>query len=176
MRDAPPDGGASRTTEPAAGSSSGTDVSLRDYIDALHRASDNMLKSRVTALEDVTKQRFELNDKALTAALSAAEKAVDKALNAAKEAVDKAETAASKRFDSTNEFRSQLQDQANTFMPREVAEAEHASMLLQIQTLTARIDVTSGRSSGAAATIGYFVAAGTLVISIIVLIVNAALR
>lgn len=50
------------------------------------------------------------------------EKAVSAALQAAKEAVIKAEAAAEKRFDSVNEFRQQLSDQAASFMPRREAE------------------------------------------------------
>lgn len=50
------------------------------------------------------------------------EKAVSAALQAQKEAVTKAETAAEKRFESVNEFRQQLSDQAASFMPRREAE------------------------------------------------------
>lgn len=50
------------------------------------------------------------------------EKAVSAALQAQKEAVTKAEVAAEKRFESVNEFRQQLSDQAASFMPRREAE------------------------------------------------------
>ena len=116
-------GGASISTDFARGSSEGTDVSLRDYIDM-----------RIVALREKLEQRFELNDKALTAALLSADTAVNKALIAAKEAVDKAELAASKRFEATNEFRGQLADQAETFQRKDVAENELASLQREINS------------------------------------------
>lgn len=57
--------------------------------------------------ERASNQRFESQDRAVSAALAAAEKAVAKA-----------EIAAEKRFDAVNEFRGQLKDQAATFVTR----------------------------------------------------------
>jgi phosphopantetheinyl transferase (holo-ACP synthase) len=132
-----PDGGASQSTEVARGSSTGTDVSLRDHF--------------ALAIEELDKrvdQRFEQNDKALQAALLAAKEAVAAALTAAKEAVDKAETAASKRFDSTNEFRGQLADQAAHFMSREVADTQFRELRSLVQALQDRVNITEGKSAG----------------------------
>ena len=52
-------------------------------------------------------QRFEAQEKAVNAALAAADRAVVKA-----------ETAAEKLFDAVNEFRAQLKDQNATFLSR----------------------------------------------------------
>jgi len=64
------------------------------------------------------------------------EKAVNAALTAAKEAVAKAENAAEKRFDSVNEFRGQLSDQARTFMPRPESEQRMQTLDDKIAAVT----------------------------------------
>ena len=56
------------------------------------------------------------------------DRAVQAALNAAEKAVTKAETASEKRFDAVNEFRAQLADQAQTFIPRAEAELQFANL------------------------------------------------
>ena len=66
-----------------------------------------MAKWTVPTLYEHFTQRFSDSDKAVQAALEAAEKAVIKA-----------EAAADKRFDATNEFRGQLADQSATFMTK----------------------------------------------------------
>lgn len=145
-------GGASDTTVPAKGSSSGTDVAIRDYIDSMRNADRHTnnqmftrLHSEIVALEKLTDQKFDLNDKALIAALLAAKEAVDKALTAAKEAVDKAELAASKRFEATNEFRGQLADQAVTFQRLDLAKSDKDA--IQREIAINRDDIASLRSS-----------------------------
>ena len=72
-------------------------------------------------------QRFDAQEKALTAALSAA-----------KEAVDKANAASEKRFDSVNEFRNSLKDQAAAFLPRN----EYAASIKQLSDLITTIQAT----------------------------------
>jgi phosphopantetheinyl transferase (holo-ACP synthase) len=64
------------------------------------------------------------------------EKAVSAALTAAKEAVVKAETAAEKRFDSVNEFRKTLSDQTSTFIPRPEYTQRLNSMDEKINSIT----------------------------------------
>lgn len=56
------------------------------------------------------------------------DRAVQAALNAAEKAVTKAENASEKRFDAVNEFRAQLADQAATFMPRSEAELQFSNL------------------------------------------------
>lgn len=102
----------------------------------------------IEELEKRFGQRFDLNDRALAAALLTAKEAVAAALSAAKEAVDKAEVAANKRFESVNEFREQLSDQASTFLSRELYEAQHGDLIKQVQRLNARMDTEAGRMAG----------------------------
>ena len=74
----------------------------------------------------------------------AAEKAVNAAMAAAERATNKAEQAQIAHNQLTNEFRSQLSDQAATFMPRAEFELAHVSLekLVSVNTaaLSARID------------------------------------
>jgi hypothetical protein len=100
-------------------------------------------------------QRYDAQNKALDAALLAAEKAVQTALLAAKDAVDKAERAAEKRFESVNEFRAQLSDQAATFMPRLETEQRigqladrNVDLQERLIAISQRIDQTEGRVGG----------------------------
>ena len=75
--------------------------------------------------ERASKQRFKAQDRAVLAALAAAEKAVSKA-----------EIAAEKRFDAVNEFRGQLKDQAATFVTRtELYAGLFASLTLAIAAI-----------------------------------------
>jgi hypothetical protein len=62
----PEGGGASRSTDPAAGTSTGTDVSLREY-----------LTQQINAVERRTEQRFESMKQAVDLALQANERRFD---------------------------------------------------------------------------------------------------
>lgn len=161
-------GGASRSTEPARGSSSGTDVPLRDY-----------LVGKIVDLEERVAQQFELNDKALQAALIAQEKAVAAALTAAKEAVDKAETAAGKRFEATNEFRAQLADQAATFVRGDVytthvaAKSQELSLIrTDVRALTDRVNTSAARGSAFHDGWGYLVGAIGVAAAVVAVLVR----
>lgn len=98
-------------------------------------------------------------------------------------AIQKSEVATELRFQSVNEFRAQLQDQQTAaaathalllsqLMPREVAESQFGEIRKQLAALTTRMDTTQGKALGASSTVGYFVAAATLLISFVVVIAN----
>ncbi len=76
----------------------------------------------VETLKEYVDQRFDASQKAVEAALQAAEKMGGAALASADRAVSKAEVAAEKRFDATNEFRGQQKDMITTLFPRMEAE------------------------------------------------------
>lgn len=75
------------------------------------------------SLKEYVEKRFDASDKAISAALAAAEKAVIKA-----------ETAADKRFESVNEFRAALEDQQENLLTKN----EHR---LTVDGLQARLKV-----------------------------------
>lgn len=90
-------GGASRTTDPAAGSSAATDVSLREFVAVRIDALDRHLASEITALRRET-QLANRN----------AEKAIEVAADEAKE-----------RLAAHNGLIGQMQQQQATFASRE---------------------------------------------------------
>jgi len=79
-------------------------------------------------------QRFDAQERAVTAALAAA-----------KEAVAKAETASDKRFEGVNEFRNTLKDQQGTFATRIETTSQIKAVLDKLDTLDARVVVTASR-------------------------------
>lgn len=91
-------------------------ISLREYVDI----------------------RFDAQEKAVTAALTAADRAVGKA-----------ELASEKRFDSVNEFRAALSDSSRLLMPRTEAEQGMKSMEEKITALVKRVDAREERAGGA---------------------------
>jgi hypothetical protein len=117
---------------------------LRIYIDSRVARIDALL----VAAAELSRLRFENQDRAVLAAMAAQEKAVAAALAAAERAVVKSEVAAEKRFDAVNEFRGQLADQAQTLMPRSEAEQRIATNTEKINSLAARLDKGEGRSTG----------------------------
>ncbi len=165
-------------------------VSLRDYIDGIQeihvqqhqRERDavdlhtiGVLRS-MAELEDKIYQQFNLNDKALQAALTSQQLAVAAALGAAGQAVEKAERANEKRFDAVNAFREQLQEQANTFMPRELAQAQFEDLRGTLLALHSRLDIIQGNSKGVNATLGYVIAGATIVISLVAVILTNVVK
>lgn len=157
-----PGGGASRSTDPAAGSSAATDVSLREH-----------LTSVIDAFERRSDERFE-----------AMKTMVDTAFATAQTAIDKADVATEKRFEGVNEFRAQLSDQAARFVTREVMDALADKLLSQIDrnrqdldALAKRVDLREGQSIGTKITTGVLVTIATLgigAVGLIVVLVNWA--
>jgi hypothetical protein len=148
-------GGASRSTDPAAGTSSATDVSLREHLTVL-----------IDSFERRSDERFE-----------AMKQMVDTAFSTAQTAIDKADTATEKRFEGVNEFRAQLSDQATRFVTREVMDALADKLLSQIErnrqdldALAKRVDLREGQSIGTKVTTGVLVTIATLSIGAIGLI------
>ena len=153
-------GGASRSTDPAAGTSSATDVSLREHLVAL-----------INAAEQRSNQRFE-----------AMKEQVDAAFAASQLAIDKADSATEKRFEGVNEFRAALSDQASRFVTQETLAALGDKLQTGIDRnredldqLSKRIDVRQGELQGSRLTYGNIAAllsAVAVAIGIIVVLAN----
>lgn len=130
-------GGASRTTDPATGSSAATDVSLREFfavqLDALRRETAERV-ARFETLIDANRREIQVIQ------------------DAAHEAITKAETANERRFESVNEFRAQLSDQTASFMPREVYDAAHQQLIDRVASLEREARFGEGREKGIGAT------------------------
>ena len=102
-------GGASRTTEAAAGSSAPTDVSLREYMELHVRRLADLIDS-------------ERN-------LRLARRQDDLA------AIDKAEQAVNKRLEAMNELRQQITEERSIYMSREAYDRASELILTRISAL-----------------------------------------
>lgn len=106
-------------------------------------------------------QRYEAQQKALDAALLAAKEAVQAALTAAKAAVDKAELSADKRLELLNELRTG------------VATVEQLEAMDKVVTsLSKRIDMAEGRTTGKGVMWGYLVAGAGVLAAVLSLILR----
>jgi DNA anti-recombination protein RmuC len=149
-------GGASRSTDPAFGSSSATDVSLREY-----------LVAKIDAVEKRSDERFEEMKAAVATAFSESQKAITKA-----------ETATEKRFEAVNEFRQTLSDQAAAFITRdtlnsltEKLEASISRNRQDLNELSKRIDLRQGELAGSKTTTGTFLAIGGLALTVVIVLI-----
>jgi hypothetical protein len=95
--------------------SDGPPITLREYVD----------------------MRFEMAERATSAALAAQERAVNKA-----------EVATEKRFESVNEFRATLADSARLLMPRSEAEQSFRVLAEKNDVLAKRLDARDAQGQG----------------------------
>ena len=152
-------GGASRSTEPAAGTSAATDVSLREYMIALLHAAEKREDLRFQAMKDQ----------------------VEAAFNSSQLAIDKADQATEKRFEGVNEFRAALSDQATRFVTNQTLDALGDKLQSSIErnredldNLARRLDLREGQDTGTKLTTGAMVGGLTVLVLIIGVIVAAA--
>lgn len=131
--------------ETEANESGWTVDTLRADILARMSLLEQLLKERYEMQREASTIAFNAQQTAMTTALTAAERAVQAALLSAEKAVGKAEVAAEKRFDAVNEFRAQLADQAATFMPRSEAETIAAAASARIRELSDALPQTISR-------------------------------
>ena len=95
-----------------------TKINVKGYFERILAEREKRDAERDKRLDE----RFDSQEKAVAAALSAAEKAVSAALLAAEKAVEKAEAAQQRVNVTQNEFRGTLKDQAADLMPRSETE------------------------------------------------------
>jgi hypothetical protein len=133
-------GGASRSTDPAAGTSTATDVSLREFVAA-------QLATIIALIENIEKQtdmRFDAMDRQVKAAFESSQRAIDKA-----------DEATEKRFEGVNEFRAALSDQATRFVTidqlhsmADKFEANYRRNREDLDKLTTRVNLREGEETG----------------------------
>jgi predicted transcriptional regulator len=152
-------GGASRSTDPAAGTSSATDVSLREYLIALIHAAEQRSDARFESMKDQ----------------------VDAAFRASQEAINKAELAADKRFESVNEFRAVLADQQRDLVTRQVLSSMSEKLEAAINrnrddlsNLEKRLTLREGQTLGSRITGGVLVTVITVGVAILGLVIVLA--
>ena len=102
----------------------------------------------VAALKQYVDRRLDDQQKAVDAALAAADKSGAAALSSAEKAVLKAESAADRRFESVNEFRGALSDQATKFPQRIEVEQQFVTLQDKLGLLDKRLTTIESYSSG----------------------------
>lgn len=152
-------GGASRSTEPAAGTSQATDVSLREYLTALINAAEKRSDARFDAMKEM----------------------VETAFKTAQEAITKAEAATDRRLEGMNEFRDSLSDQATRFVTKDALDSLVAKLESEIDrnredldSLAKRIDIRQGQLEGSKITTTTLVTVITVSIAVLGLIIVLA--
>ena len=122
---------------------------------------------------DTLKQHFDQRlvdqDKAVQAALAAAEKAVSAALVAAERAREAAEANSEKWRQNANEWRAAMQDRETRFASRLEIEAELKSMNAKIESLEQHVNQRTGVGMGANQMWGYIVGAIGLLLTVVML-------
>jgi hypothetical protein len=152
-------GGASRSTDPAAGTSSATDVSLREYLIALIHAAEQRSDARFESMKDQ----------------------VDAAFRSSQEAISKAELASDKRFESVNEFRAVLSDQQRDLVTRQVLSSVQEKLEEAIRrnrddlvALEKRLTLREGQTIGSRITGGVLVTVITVGIAFLGMLIVLA--
>ena len=130
------------------------------FIEVAHaELVDPIARSELIALKQLVNQRFDDQDKAVSAALAAVAASSAAAVASSKEAVTKADAATEKRFDAVNEFRNTLKDQQTLFIQRIEADQRFSQITERVASLQARLDKAEGSGSGASALWQYIIAA-----------------
>lgn len=163
-------GGASRSTDPAAGTSAATDVSLREYL--------------IQAIENSRRECRE-SIKSVERAISAADANTAENIKTALLSIDR-------RFDGVNEFRGALDDLSKQMAKKtdvdnladKVVAADRAlesrfEALYQrnrddIDKISGRLNIREGQDTGSQLTKGALLAVVTVVVAVLGLIVVAA--
>jgi hypothetical protein len=145
-------GGASRSTDPAAGTSSATDVSLREYLGAAIDESRRECRDNIAHLE----------------------KHFDEVTTHAEESLDEFRRDVSRRFDGVNEFRGALEDLSqrmatkdNLSRVEEKFEANIGAQAARVTVLERRIDLREGEQVGSKVTMGNLIAAASVFAAVI---------
>jgi hypothetical protein len=153
-------GGASRSTDPASGTSSATDVSLREYLTALINAAEKRSDARFEAMKNAVDAAFESSEKAIL----------------------KAEDADKTRFESFNEFNQRIDTILSNTVTKQTMDVLIEKLESQINrnredldALSKRVDVRQGELQGSKITIGNLVlmiTVGVAVIGLLVVLAN----
>jgi len=111
-------------------------------------------------------QRMLDQDKAVQAALAAAEKAVAAALAAAEKAVEKSETNSEKWRQNANEWRSAMNDREAKFSMKAEVDGEISSIRAELKLLREYQERSTGKAAGGSALWGYAMGAAGLVLTL----------
>lgn len=125
-------------------------ISLREYFETILKEMREDYKEKVKDLHEKICIRFDLEEKAKDAAMTAMEK----------------------RLEGMNEFRDQLKDQTSTFITRETYEANRKITQQQIDELRLSKAELSGKASQSALTISYIISVIGIIMGLIGIILS----
>ena len=131
-------GGASQTTEPAAGSSTGTDVSLRDYFFALRQADERLRQADLMFAAERDRRYTEVdkaNDRRLAEVATEREKALAIKEEADKAALGLAREIQTYKDEKANELREQIAAERGEYLTRTEYIAQHEALEATVATL-----------------------------------------
>lgn len=136
--DPEPGGGASVTTEPAAGSSTGTDVSLRDYFFALRQA-DERLRQRDLQFDEERDRRYKEvaaeSDRRLGEVAIEREKALKIKETADLAALGLAREIQTYKDEKANQLREQISAERGDYLTRTEYTVQHKALEDTVKTL-----------------------------------------
>jgi hypothetical protein len=147
-------------------------VPLRDFLSSRQDQQYADILGRIDALDRRFQQVIDERDRQYAQRFQAQQEAVQAALQSAKEAVLKAEDSASKRFDSVNEFRQTLSDQAGSFVRKDAADAQFASVNDRMTELALRVNTIQASGQGRSDLVGWIVGVGGVLIALAMLMFN----
>ncbi len=162
---------------------------LQEEIDRRFGAGQLQLDQRIEGQRELMAAHIQRLDQRM----ADADKAIQAALVSAEKAVTKAETASEKRFEGINEFRAVLSDQQRTLLPRVEFDVGQAALTERINSLAERFTAlelrltsqqehASGSDAGTTEAVAAAsrltntrIAALTVLISVVVIVVNLAI-
>jgi hypothetical protein len=163
-------GGASTTTEPAAGSSTGTDVSLRDYFFALRQADERLRQAdHMFAAERDLRYREvgAMNDRRLAEVAVEREKALKIKEEADKAALGLAREIQTYKDEKANELREQINSERGLYASKGDLIAATAKLEAIVKPLGDYVTSQQGRSQGISLTAGIVLTVVGLIFTLI---------
>lgn len=145
-------GGASRSTDPAAGTSSATDVSLREHLEALRNADLRFDSERDRRLTEVAVER---------------EKALKIKEEADKDALELDRQIRAYKDEKQNEFRGALDDLSQQMATRRELEDVKVQIQTALKPLVDYVSAQQGRSQGIGVSANVLVGGLYLIIAVV---------
>jgi hypothetical protein len=152
-------GGASRSTDPAAGTSQATDVSLREHLTTLIENSRRECQEGIRHVEE----------------------SIEQARKNAEENTKKALDSIDRRFEGVNEFRAALNDLSQQMATRidlknlsDRTSERFDDVNRVLSQMNTRLDLREGEQAGSRLTVGSMVAVGTAIVAVLGFVVVLA--
>lgn len=161
MSDEDAGGGASRSTDPAAGSSTGTDVSLREHLEALRQADRRLEVERDRRYSELAIER---------------EKALKIKETADLAALDLARQIQTYKDEKANELREQINSERGLYLTREEYSAAHVALAEKmdqaVKPLAEFVQSQQGRQQGIGVIAATIVGSVTVIAAVVAIVIK----